>query len=48
MTGRRFIRIGHAPDQVHLAAVGEELIRPGGTAYGGLRTLLDRLRPPTA
>jgi hypothetical protein len=49
MTGRRFIRIGDAPDTVHLAAVGKELIRRGGVmAYGGLRTSLDRLCPPTA
>ncbi|MDH2353931.1 hypothetical protein QCM77_41355 [Bradyrhizobium sp. SSUT18] len=26
----RFIRIGDGPDQVHLAAVGKELIKRGG------------------
>jgi acyl-CoA dehydrogenase len=28
--GKRFIRIGDGPDQVHLAAVRKELIKRGG------------------
>ncbi|MEK9278709.1 hypothetical protein MTX25_26625 [Bradyrhizobium sp. ISRA432] len=30
----RFIRIGGGPDQVHLAAVGNELIKRGGVMAG--------------
>ncbi|MEK9278706.1 hypothetical protein MTR72_03480 [Bradyrhizobium sp. ISRA442] len=30
----RFIRIGDGPDQVHLAAIGKELIKRGGVMAG--------------